>query len=503
MIDQVMKQIGLDKALNSLDFESSYMLDILKALVAITVKNNVLYNFALEWNKHSISSKLYPEARLNYPIILEFLESLGYDSSSRRFFPSYFQNVIHPIAGRGKTTSAILIDSFGLTKKDTYIFSETFNKTIDVKEDIRVIYVIDKNTKLPIYFNLSSTDTTDNASIISTIDALKSWNINVEMSTMDGSNYTDDGLKLLIDNKIDFVIRMPQTSDLFEKIMEQHAQSLENLENDLVHQYMAMFGKKVPVTIFGKKMFAYLIQNVVERYNDIVGAIFNHRDDDIILDDPIPEDVFKNAGMFLLLSSMDRSPAEILDLYDERKVVEKLSDISKADDESRSYRDYTDESLRGTIFISFIASIISSIIDSKLSDTTYKAESAAMILEYLRINMYKNIYILEEMQDSQKELFDALNLEIPLVYQNEKVFKSKPLISNLKSLNKTRGRPKGSKATISDESNQNANPPEGTHEKGHPVDSINKANKEGASDIGDNVEGKRPRGRPKGSKNKK
>jgi hypothetical protein len=107
------------------------------------------------------------------------------------------------------------------------------------------------------------------------------------------------------------------------------------------------------------------------------------------------------------------------------------------------------------------------------------------------------------MQDSQKELFDALNLEIPLVYQNGKVFKSKPLISNDKSPNKTSGHPKGSKTAISDASDQSANPPEDTHEKGLPVDSINKPNKEGASDIGDGVGGKRPRGRPKGSKNKK
>ncbi|MDR2461044.1 MAG: hypothetical protein LBE38_09780 [Deltaproteobacteria bacterium] len=92
MIEQLSKQIGLDKVMESVCPESA---DTMKALVAFKVINhNQAYCYAKEWYRASYANVLYPKAVLDSPRISEFNEKIGQETNYQAFFKSYFSTIL-------------------------------------------------------------------------------------------------------------------------------------------------------------------------------------------------------------------------------------------------------------------------------------------------------------------------------------------------------------------------------------------------------------------------
>jgi hypothetical protein len=81
-------------------------------------------------------------------------------------------------------------------------------------------------------------------------------------------------------------------------------------------------------------------------------------------------------------------------------------------------RGYTEETLRGILLICFISTIIYTYISCKLSYSKYSTYSAIKYLHHLRIKIYENVKIIEEMTKEQRELFFSLNLDCPFFLEN-------------------------------------------------------------------------------------
>lgn len=182
MLDQIFKQIGLDKVMENLVPGSG---DTLKSLVAFRLLKNDAYCYAGQWYQRSYAAALYPNAVLDSPRISEFQKIIGQENNYRKFFKSYLEIITKKEEVNDQITIPILIDSTGLQNDIKTHLTAINNHNGLVNNEIRLIYIVDQETKLPIYFRYVSGNIIDNTTLIPTINMLKAYNINVKLALMD------------------------------------------------------------------------------------------------------------------------------------------------------------------------------------------------------------------------------------------------------------------------------------------------------------------------------
>jgi hypothetical protein len=321
---------------------------------------------------------------------------------------------------------------------------------------------------------------------------------------------------------------MPPHRSLYKKLMLKHGETLSKLQNGLMYQDRALCGIKESVTLFGKELFAYVMFDINKAAKDRSVVVSKYVRDEDQFDYYAKE--YASAGQYIILSSIDCSINEIMPLYYTRQLIEQLFDVSKTYAGLLPLRGHSAETIRGIVLTSFIATIIYSSINYKLSESKYSALSALIKLGCVGIDIYKDVNILDVLTKEQKELFIDLNLESPYMLEKGNLLERDPLFSTIKSKNVKRGRPKGRKNKTNELLNQFSAESEGSHKKGRPKVSKNKVIKEQIANITPNMKDKRQicvdkvlktidntdkpinstldskglrkRGRPKGSKNK-
>ncbi|MDR2198096.1 MAG: transposase [Deltaproteobacteria bacterium] len=498
MIDQVCKQIGLDKVIEDLLPEAAAT-DTLKALVAYRLIKNDAYCYAKDWYEDSFANILYPQAQLDSPRISEFMFTLGQDVVRRKFFTSYFETVINRDSIHDQITMPVLIDSTGLPNNNQSHLTATNCHNGKVSREIRLAYVVDKNTKLPIFFQFISGNIIDNTTLIRIINTLQAYSISIDLIIMDAGYHTEENLKQLLEHNINFITRMPINRRLYKELMEKHGATLDNVKNSITYQDRALCGVKDSITIYGKKLLAYIMLDLNKQSIDKSKAIFKYADKDN-KEEQIEKE-YESAGKFILLSSLEYEISEILPLYYTRQAIEQIFDVSKTYCDILPLRGHSDESLNGIVLIAFMATVIYSSINYKLVATKFSAHAALIKLGHFKIDIYESCKILDNITKEQRDLFVYLNLENPLIYENGTCLEKKPLF-NIKSQSKKRGRHKGSKNKTTEWLNIYNHKPEGIRKKGRPKGSKNKVKKELTTKNSRNYDGSCRRGRPKGSKNK-
>jgi hypothetical protein len=441
MLDQVSKQIGLDKVLEGLIPEFA---DTLKALVAFRlIKNDQPYCFMSNWYRMSFASILYPKAIVDSTLISQIHQILGKETTCKKFFASYLENIKNSDILNKQITFPILIDSTLLPNDKINHLAESIYVSGKVGHEIKLIYVVDRNTKLPIHFKLISGDRVDNSMIISTVDTLNANIIDVKIAIMNAGYYTEKNVEQLVINNIDFITRLSLRTNLFKQLVQKNINKLSTAQNLFMYEGRAMCGIKESVTLFGKELFAYVMRDVDQEVKGQTDAIRKYHYGNKEHADILAEE-FTNAGKFIILSSVDYTVKEILPMYYASKFIEQPCDVNRYYVGLLPVPGHFTETISGIVLTSFIASILYSSINYKLSKSKFFAYDALIISGHLRLNIYQNVNMLSEMTQDYKQLFADLNLEIPFKFENEKILESDPVSTNIKSTNKKRGRPKGS-----------------------------------------------------------
>jgi hypothetical protein len=139
------------------------------------------------------------------------------------------------------------------------------------------------------------------------------------------------------------------------------------------------------------------------------------------------------VGKFILLSSDNYEMSEIMPLYYTRQAIEEVFDISKNFADLLPLRAHSEETIRGRLLISFITTILYSIISNNLANTKLSATNIFYHLHNWLIKIYETVKILEEPTKVQKESYQLLNIDYPFeVEAGNPLAKNSPL-SSLKS----------------------------------------------------------------------
>jgi hypothetical protein len=494
MLDQIYKQTGLEPIFNNLLPEDS---DTLKSLLSYKILVPQASCYAAEWYTKSYARILYPAAMLDSARISDFHAKIVIEKSYHNFFSSYISLITNDY--QYNKAVPILIDSTGLPNDIKTYLTAVNNHNGLISNEIRLIYVIDKITKLPIFFRYVTGNIIDNSTLINTINQLITYNLDIELVVMDAGYYSENNLRELIASNISFITRMTINRKEYKQLISEYGSNLTEGKNAISYGKRCLFGKIVPIDLYGTQLYAYIMYDphkAADDINKIVIENSDNKDKDRIIDEKL-----LSVGKFILLSSKKYELNDILPLYYSRQQIEQVFDLSKTFLSLLPLRAHSEETIRGVLLISFIASIVYSIISNKLSNSNYHLNRALYLMNQLQIDILESAQIVKELTKQQKEIFNLLSLECPFSIETGTILNKDSFISSLKSTNKKRGRPKGSKNKNKSDLPIIIQRPEVQRKRGRPKGSKNQTQKLHVAPLNSDSEEKRKRGRPKGSKN--
>jgi transposase len=153
---------------------------------------------------------------------------------------------------------AILIDSTGLLNDIKIPISSLSNHNGDINNEIRVIYVTDKETGLPIFFKYIAGNIIDVSTLEYVISTVKMFNIDIKSVTLDAGYNSTDNLEYLNSLEITFVTRMQENRTEFKNIIKEYSNEIYNPIYIVEYMDKTSFCKKIEISINNNKYYAYL-----------------------------------------------------------------------------------------------------------------------------------------------------------------------------------------------------------------------------------------------------
>lgn len=134
-----------------------------------------------------------------------------------------------------------------------------------INEELRLIYVVQQHTGMPLFFRYVAGNVIDVSTITRTIAELKATGVNTEFAILDAGYYTGANADVLLDSSISFMDRMKSNFKVYKKIVNEHLNGLMVKENAVIYNKRLIYIKCVPCKIGEKenrKAYAYLCKDM-------------------------------------------------------------------------------------------------------------------------------------------------------------------------------------------------------------------------------------------------
>jgi hypothetical protein len=489
----LLSKTGFDSVINGIDPELS---DTLNALLLYNLTEQGAAHYkAAAWLDGCYAKLCYPRAAISSGSISKFLRDIGREANYRQFFKLYLDFLSYSDKVSHLKEFPILIDSTGLPNDIKMYPTAVSNHNGDINNEVRVIYVTDRDTGLPIYFKYVSGNIIDISTLQYVITTLSMCNIDVKSIIMDAGYNSKDNLLFLNSLDISFITRMQENRSEFKEIMQKHWFDL--IDPDYIIEYLdkSIFCKKVPINIDNNIFYAYLCCDG-DRFSSELKTYTSHFVKNRKLYDP-QKNKFQSIARFILISNTNYDTSVILENYYKRQQIEQNFDISKNYASMVPIRVHSEEAFRGHLLLSFIRSIIIILLSKSLKNNKIDPLYVFDVMKNVDIDMY-NIKdkdkVLPPLRKYEKAIIAALQLEKKFDIASGD-FKD-PFLKQA-SQEKTPGRRKGSK-------NRARHLYSIEHQSTVDSDQLKNAcdNEHGDDTSSSTSTGRQPRGRPKGPKNK-
>lgn len=501
--------------------------DTLHAMLLFYMLSGLANCDAIHWYEGNIVSLLYPNANLTSQRLSDFLASIGTPEKQMAFQKAYIKFVMEHY----NQDKNILIDSSGLPNSIHFPLTEKNVHNGKVSNEIRLIFVVQKSSGLPLYYRAVPGNIVDVSTLSRIFLHLDSMGIDISSCIMDAGYNSGNNLDLFYDEnhkcKIGFITRIGSGDKTFNELISKELSSIETKENFVKYEDRYLFIIKHPVMVGSNKdnpAWIYLGLDC-SRMSDEQHKLLKRAKRDSLSTDEVYA-AMQNEGVFGILSGEDYSCDEILPAYYQRQAAEQIFDFAKNYTKLLPLRTSTNATFHGHLLLSYIATCVVKMIQLRLKEANLFFGSRLACLRNQKCTIYENRIVTDEPQREANDTYKAFQLQcpesIPIVggrlsytppeagsIPKERKRRKKADGANDKQENpkpKRRGRPKGSKnkKTIEQEARlaeQGIAPKRG---RGRPKGSKNKKTLEReAMEAASGMSKKRGPGRPKGSKNKK
>lgn len=222
-LDSFIEKEGIKPAIDAIGYGNP---DTLYCMLCYYILCSTANCNAGDWWKGNYVSIMYPKANLTSQRISDFLVAVGDETAQRNFFEEYFKRFFAKDNGTN-----ILIDSTGLPNSIHFPLTAISNHNGEINKEVRLIYVVQQETGLPIYFRYCPGNVIDVSTLIRTMAELKACNINTKFAILDAGYYDDKNITALYKNNVSFVTRLKENLKLYKKLVAEHLPTIECREN--------------------------------------------------------------------------------------------------------------------------------------------------------------------------------------------------------------------------------------------------------------------------------
>lgn len=407
--EYISKQPFYESITNALPEES----DTVLALVFYRLLTNKGAScHAKVWYEGNYSYLAFPEADLTSQNISKVLKKLGSEEVQRHFFEEY----LSCIYGEGGATG-ILVDSTGVPNATKMDITQISNHNGDINREVRLIYVIDRDNGMPIYFRYVAGNIIDVSTLITTVSELEQYGVSVNHAILDAGYFSEKNAAELFECEIPFMTRLAPNKTVFKDAAS------GNLDDLMCHKYAYRYGerlvfiKKVKVEVCGHDAYVYLCIDedmyLMQHKKTILSALDDKKDSDET------DAAIKRLGAFAILTSEEMPEDKLLPMYYTRQQVEQVFDITKNYADLLPIRVQSEQAFSGHLLVSFMATVIMQKLQQDLlkrRSKKAKALNAESILIYLRnqkCKVYKDYAVPQEARKEANAIYDIFKVQVP------------------------------------------------------------------------------------------
>ena len=364
------------------------------------------------WYEGNYSYLAFPHANLTSQNISRVLKELGREDIQRRFFEEYMSCIYGD-----KGAAGILVDSTGVPNATKMDITQISNHNGDINREVRLIYVIDRDNGMPIYFRYVAGNIVDVSTLITTVSELEQYGVSVNHAILDAGYFSERNAAELFESGIPFMTRLAPNRTLFKDAAAGNLDDLMSQKYAYRYGERLVFIRKIPVEVCGHSAYVYLCIDedmyLMQHKKTILNALDNNKKSDET------DAAVKKLGAFALLASEEISEDKLLPLYYTRQQVEQVFDISKNYADLLPIRVQSEQAFAGHLLVCFMATAIMQRLQQELiKRRSKKAKSlnAESILDYLRnqkCKVYKDYAIPQEPRKEVNAIYDIFKVQVP------------------------------------------------------------------------------------------
>lgn len=403
------RQTFYKSILNTLPDES----DTLVALIFYRLLTNKGANcHARIWYEGNYTYLAFPKANLTSQNISKILKELGREEIQRHFFEEYLSCVYGDDSATG-----ILVDSTGVPNATKMEITQISNHNGDINREVRLIYVIDRNNGMPIYFRYVAGNIIDVSTLITTVSELEQYGVSVNHAILDAGYFSEKNASELFESEIPFMTRLAPNKTAFKDAAAGNLDDLMSQKYAYRYGERLVFIKKVCAKVCEHDAYVYLCIDedmyLMQHKKTILSALDDKRDHDET------DAAIKRLGAFAILTSEEIPEEKLLPLYYTRQQVEQVFDITKNYADLLPIRVQSEQAFAGHLLICFMATAIMQKLQQELlKRRSKKARSlnAESIMGYLRnqkCKVYKDYAIPQEPRKEVNAIYDIFKVQVP------------------------------------------------------------------------------------------
>lgn len=426
-LDTYLRDSGLMECIDAIEHPN---MDTIKSLILYYITYNEAACHAIEWYEGNYVRCLYPNAKLQSQRISEIFEEIGDEYSWRAFFAKYI-----PLITAGKTHHEVAIDSTGLPNKARMQITAISNHNGKVNQEIRLILIVDKETGMPVYLRYIPGNVIDATTLIRTLAELKKQGVNASYAVMDAGYCVEQNIKELFKTKVDFLTRLEPNRTLFKSIRNEYAATIKCKENFTLFNGRRLYIKQIPCELCeGCQGYAYAVLNeeMESLENSRIAAnarLHGYTDEEVY-------DMGFGKGLFVLISNMDIPKKDLIPAYYVRQKIEQYFDVGKTYSGMLPLRVHSEETFRGHLLISFIASAVLQKLQMDMKELGkcrgYKENfnrvknkapntmSALLGLRNQKCKVYDDVVLPAEPQKAANDVYSLFKIAVPYTIEIKK-----------------------------------------------------------------------------------
>lgn len=310
----------------------------------------------------------------------------------------------------------VLIDSTGLPNDINFPLTAVNTHNGVTSNESRLLLVVDRKSGMPLFFRYNAGNIVDVTTLRSTLAELEAFGVNIDYAIVDAGYYSEGNIQSLYgdDDKnkaIPFLTRIGSNLKLYKQLISEYANDLFQAEHMLMQRDRLLSVKRVEIDLFNHRAYAYVALDHARREEEI----YKYAKTALGEKDVSREEMnatMKVKGLFVLISSEKIETKDLMPLYYTRQSVEQVFDISKNCTELLPLRVHNEDTFRGHLMMSFIATTVFLLINQLLKDTHYNA--AFLVLGNQKCKVFDDRILPKEANKKMNDIYKKLKIDSPV-----------------------------------------------------------------------------------------